>query len=136
MPKKYNYKSKPGRRTDYGPHIIEETKNYILNYKTLQDDVIPSVAGLAFYLEIARDTIYDWARQADKKEFSYILGTLLSNQERALLNGGVSKRFDSGITKLVLGKHGYKEHKDVTSDDKPINKDMADAINKALDEDL
>lgn len=107
------------RPTDYSEKIIEKTKKYLSSYQE-SGDVIPSVAGLAIYLKVARSTIYDWASQEDKKEFSDILQDILSEQEKTLLNRGLKGDFNATIVKLALGKHGYKEQSDVTSADKPL----------------
>lgn len=96
------------RPTDYNPEVLERTKIYLATYKD-QGDMIPSIAGLSCYLKIARSTIYDWASQEDKAEFSDILQEILSNQENVLINNGLNKKFSPEITKLVLGKHGYKD---------------------------
>lgn len=110
-----------GRPTDYNEQTLEKTKHYLANYKDY-DDVIPSVAGLAVVLGCARNTIYDWASQEDKKEFSNILQDILSTQEKTLINKGLNGEFNSNITKLVLGKHGYhdKQETDVTSGGKAL----------------
>lgn len=108
-----------GRPTDYDDEIIESTKEYLETYKE-QGDVIPSVAGLAVHLQIARSTIYDWASQEEKKEFSDILNNILSTQERVLMNKGLTSEFNSNIVKLALGKHGYTDKSDFTSGGKPI----------------
>src|SRR3990167_6799432 len=99
-------KSNAGRPTVYSEEILTKTRDYIVNYEKF-DDAIPSIAGLAVVLGISRETIYDWASQEEKKEFSYILADILSNQERILINKGLKGEFNSNITKLVLGKHGY-----------------------------
>jgi len=101
-------KDKVGRPTDYSNEILVKARHYLSNFRDY-GDIIPSVAGLASHLHIARSTVYDWAKQEDKKEFSDILDDILSDQEKLLLNKGLSGEFNAQITKLVLGKHGYKE---------------------------
>ena len=108
-----------GRPTIYGDKVITATKKYLVEYMRF-GDVIPSIAGLACYLDVSRSTIYDWASQEDKQEFSHILANILSNQERILINKGLSGEFNSNITKLALGKHGYTDKADVTSGGKVI----------------
>lgn len=110
-----------GRPTEYTPEILAKARAYLdLGYE--EDERIPSVAGLSRFLEIARSTIYDWASQEDKKEFSDILEQILAKQEYTLLNKGITGEFNSTITKLVLAKQGYKEssEQDITSGGKPI----------------
>src|SRR3990167_3168623 len=97
-----------GRPTDYNQEILDKTKDYIINYAD-QDSVVPSIAGLAYYLHLSRRTIYDWAGHDDKVEFSHMLEHLLSIQEKLLINKGLTSVFNSNIVKLMLAKHGYVE---------------------------
>jgi hypothetical protein len=99
------------RPTDYTPELVEKARAYIDNYPE-QDDMIPSVVGLSKYIGISRTCIYDWASQDDKKEFSDILEEINSEQNRTLINKGLSGQFNSNITKLALGKHGYHDKQD------------------------
>lgn len=107
-----------GRPTKYNEEILEKAKEYLLNYEEI-GDMIPSVAGLSLHLDICRDTIYDWDGQEDKKEFSYILKQINAKQHQVLVNKGLTNDFNSAITKLVLGKHGYhdKQQQEVTGRD-------------------
>ena len=105
---------KMGRPTDYNDSILEKANDYLENYESYED-AIPSVAGLATVLEVARSTVYDWASQEAKKEFSDILQKILAKQERVLINKGLTGDFNSNITKLALGKHGYSEKQDVSA---------------------
>ena len=125
-------KKQVGRPTDYSKEILDQTRDYILFYKK-QGDMIPSVAGLSSYLGIARSTIYDWASQEDKKEFSDILEKLLSEQEKTLLNNGLNGKFNPSITKLALGKHGYTDKADVTSGGEKINLSFDDSFTRQTD---
>ena len=86
-----------GRPSDYNEEVLETA----------------SVAGLAKVLGKHRDTLYGWAEDEAKSEFSYILSQIVSNQELVLLNKGLKGEFNSNICKLALGKHGYSEKKDL-----------------------
>ena len=103
-----------GRPTKYSSAILEETKSYIENYAD-EDHAIPSVAGLSIKLNIARSTLYDWASQEGKEEFSDILEKLNAVQEQTLVSKGLKGEFNPAITKLALGKHGYSEKTDNTN---------------------
>ena len=108
-----------GRPTNYGPHVLEQTREYIDRFKgesyelllakEVKDEVIPTMEGLAEHLGRGRQTLYDWKDQEDKKEFSDMLDELLSRQARLLMNMGLSGKFNPQISKLVLAKHGYSE---------------------------
>lgn len=101
-----------GRPTEYSEEILSQAQDYLENYKKLGDE-IPSNAGLAVYLGLSRETIQAWRKEAEKKEFSYILAAIQVKQENVLLNKGLNGDFNSNITKLILGKHGYHEKRDI-----------------------
>lgn len=101
-----------GRPTKYSKELLKEADYYLHRFKELGDE-IPSAAGLAIHLDISRRTIYDWAKEEDKAAFSHILDKIQAKQEQVLINKGLNGDFNSAITKLVLGKHGYHEKQDV-----------------------
>ena len=80
---------------------------------------LPTVVGLALYLGVHRDTLYEWAKENDA--FSDTLTRVKQLQEQRLVDGGLSGRYNPMITKLILAtNHGYRENQDVTSDGKAI----------------
>ena len=98
------------RPTKYNDGILAQAVDYLYRYgEEPFNDVFPSVVGLACALKIHKSTLYDWAGQEDKAEFSDILGQINQMQEKVLLSKGLTGDFNSAITKLVLGKHGYHE---------------------------
>lgn len=97
-----------GRPTEYNQAIIEKTREYLNTFETL-GEVIPSIEGLAVYLDLARSTIYDWIGQEDKQEFSDIVEKILAFQGKTLANKGLKGEFNPTIAKLMLSKHGYKD---------------------------
>ena len=99
-----------GRPTKYNDILVSKAKDYITSYVTY-GDVIPSIAGLSSALEVSRSTLYEWEKQYTL--FSDILRGIQEEQEKILLNMGLSGEFNSNITKLVLGKHGYHDKQDV-----------------------
>ena len=103
-----------GRPTKYCDEILEITKDYIKNFSK-HGDKIPSVAGLACAIGTSRDTIHDWAKHKDKKQFSDILKELQTMQEKTLLAGGLGNTFNPTICKLVMSKHNYHDRQDVSS---------------------
>jgi len=110
-----------GRPTKYCEETIKVAREYLENYEK-HGDQIPSIAGLAIILGIRRETLHVWAKEEGKEEFSNILGAILAKQENVLINKGLTGDFNSAISKLVLGKHGYHEKVDSTlsGGDKPI----------------
>lgn len=127
-------KNKGGRPTLYNEDILNKTKEYIsscqdkeieqekkegwVTYKTKVK--LPTIEGLAVYLEVSRDSLYEWAKV--HKEFSYILENLRAEQADRLINSGLSGDYNPTITKVLLTKHGYvdKAEQDITSGGKPI----------------
>lgn len=109
-----------GRPTKYNKEVIEKALNYLKNYETEHKDAIPSVVGLACVLNIRRETLHVWAKDENKAEFSNILDQINNKQQRVLLSKGLTGDFNSNITKLVLGKHGYhdKQETELTGSDK------------------
>ena len=97
-----------GRPTKYSQEIVDKAQHYLDNYEEYEE-VIPSAVGLALALNIRRSTLYEWAKAEDKKAFSDILDNINKRQEQVLLNNGLNSKFNSNITKLVLGKHGYHD---------------------------
>ena len=106
-----------GRPSKYTPELIAQANAYLYGEWRTVGDTIPSIAGLSCYLGISRETVHAWTHE--KPEFSDIIKGLSSMQERELVNRGLLKDFDSGIVKLILGKHGYsdKQQTDLTSSD-------------------
>jgi len=99
-----------GRPTKYTDELVMKAKAYITDY-AIYEDMIPSVAGLASALDVSRTVLYDWEKEYP--EFLYILEAIKREQQKVLLNKGLSGDFNSTITKLVLGKHGYHDKQDV-----------------------
>jgi hypothetical protein len=97
-----------GRPTKYNTALLEKAQHYLDNYEEY-DEAIPSAVGLALVLDITRATLYAWAKDEDKKAFSDILDNINKKQEQVLLKNGLNNKFNSNITKLVLGKHGYHD---------------------------
>lgn len=105
-----------GRPPEYKPEILEKAREYL----TMEDLELPSVAGLALYIGVARSTVYKWATEEDKQEFSDIVERLLAEQEKSLFTKGLKGEYNPTITKLMLTKHGYSDKQDLTSGEKPL----------------
>jgi len=105
-----------GRPTLLNTELKEKAKEYLFRYEE-QGDVIPSAAGLACWLGIAKSSVYLYGEQ--DKEFSDTLSAIQAKQEVVTLNRGITGDFNSTIAKLVLANHGYsdKVQQDHTSSD-------------------
>jgi hypothetical protein len=110
---------KRGRPSVYGKKIVKKAEEYFIDgWKEFEQ--VPTVAGLALYIGITRDTVYDWIEDDTQKDFSYIVKCILALQERNLASGGLNKTFSPQIAALMLAKHGYRTTSDITSGGKPI----------------
>jgi DNA-packaging protein gp3 len=127
-----------GRPTDYSKDILKQTEAYLAKCIDTFDGYVrtkkangtatewrnrlvvklPSVAGLAVNLKLARSTIYEWAKS--HTEFSDMLERILAEQEKRVLENGLSGEYNATIAKLVLAKHGYRDEQDITSGGEPI----------------
>lgn len=115
------------RPIEYNQEYVENTKRYLESCIDIPADKesdikasvkIPTIEGLAVYLEINRDTIYDWEKKYD--EFSVIISRLRGEQADRLINNGLSGTYNSTIAKVLLTKHGYREGIDQTTNDKDL----------------
>ena len=117
-----------GRPTLYSRELLEKAEAYVAgDYDCIYKHGIPSHLGICEALRISKTTLYEWASDEGKKEFSDILAQCLAIQHNLLIGKGLSGDFNAAITKLVLGKHGYHEKVDqaVTgADGGPVKTDM------------
>jgi hypothetical protein len=119
------------RPTDYkGKKTIDKAEKYIKscvdkfekiteskNDKTGRERYIqklkiklPKAEGLALYLSVSRDTLYEWAKK--HPEFSDILERVNQIQADRVIDEALAGNYNSLIAKLLLGKHGYHEKTD------------------------
>lgn len=90
------------------------------SYDRLVKVNLPTVVGLALFLDVNKDTVYEWAKEYP--EFSDTLSKVVSLQEQRLLENGMSGDYNSTIAKLILSSnHGYREKSDITSDGKALS---------------
>jgi hypothetical protein len=107
-----NTRSQGMRPTKYNETLVKQAKDYLTQYQTFE--AVPTIAGLAVYLDISRETVYAWAADPEKSEFSDICEKLMTKQEFTLLNGGIKGEFNPTITKLMLTKHSYSDKQEST----------------------
>lgn len=111
---------------------IDPAWEYINGGFQNENDVVPTVAGLAVSVGCARETIHAWAREHE--EFSHIVRALMSKQEKMLANGGILGEYNASITKLLLTKHGYSEKTETAHtgpDGGPVQ--IAEVVRKVVD---
>lgn len=127
-----------GRPSDYSAEVLKKAEAYLKECVDQFSDYVrtksargnatewrarlivklPSVAGLAVYLKVSRSSIYEWAKQ--HPEFSDMLERILAEQEKRVVENGLSGEYNATISKLVLAKHGYRDESDITSGGEPI----------------
>jgi hypothetical protein len=111
-----------GRPSKYNEEVLEKARDYLQNYESC-GDVIPMACGLAVFLGVTENTIYNWANESNP-EFLRLLGELKSKQHSVLIGKGLTGDFNSTITKLILTKHGYSDKVETTgADGGPIKTD-------------
>lgn len=117
--------AKVGRPRTYNEEILVKTQEYIDmcgdeiddyhktrgkmsdSYDRIVKVNLPTIEGLAVYLDVNKDTIYTWRKEF--KEFSDLIDKLLDKQARELINKGLSGDYNPTIAKVLLTKHGYRE---------------------------
>ena len=99
-----------GRPTKYSKDMVALAIAYIDNYETEYEHIMPSIIGLAMIMDVVSSTLYNWGDE--HPEFLGILGKIKEKQEYVLLSKGLQSEFNSNITKLALGKHGYHDKVD------------------------
>lgn len=149
--KKTAPKKKRGQPTKYSEATQKKANQYIKNcgneywdyHKTRGDKSdtferkieirLPTVEGLAIYLGVHRDTLYEWAKH--HPTFSDTLGTISQLQKEMLLVGGLNGDYNPMIAKLVLAaNHNMTDRTDVTSGDKPIQSNSISFVTMKPDE--
>jgi DNA-packaging protein gp3 len=118
------------RPTDYTPEMLTRAQEYLdscvdeeLERGGKDDERVvygikvklPTKGGLARFLGVSRDTLYEWAKIYD--EFSDIMEQLGADQEDKLINNGLSGDYNPTIAKVLLTKHGYREGIEQTGKD-------------------
>jgi len=98
-----------GSPSKYTPALIQTAKEYLETFDDSCGD-IPTFEGLALALGITRETLQIWAKDKNKRELSYLVSQLRMIQHQKLVNGGLNSKYNSNITKLILGTHhGYTD---------------------------
>lgn len=129
--------AKEGRPTKYSPAVAKKVVEYVdscvdevydyhktqgMTSNTFERKLnvkIPTLEGLATYLNVHRDTLQEWKKL--HPEFSVSFDYLLRTQAERLMMGGLSGDYNPTIAKLILSaNHGMKERVDNTTDDKPL----------------
>ena len=107
--------------------MIKDVYNYFESC-TVEDEhgelklvSLPSRVGCSIYMKVHEKSFRNWAKDKDKQDFFLALEWVDSFQEQSLVDGGAFGLLNPTITKLILmNNHNYKERRDNTSGDEPI----------------
>ena len=100
---------RPSKYTDDTVNLVRQYLNTWMDNEKPCKAVFPSVAGLALFLHVARETIWSWTQDAEKAEFTNLIGELMAEQEFILAAKGTAGEFNAPLTKLFLHKHGHSD---------------------------
>ena len=98
-----------GRPTKYKPEIFDKIEEYISMCGREQTS-LPTIEGLAIYLDITSETIRQWAKQY--KEFSLTLKKIVERQKQQLMDDGMygGKEVNAAMAIFLLkANHGMKD---------------------------
>ena len=97
-----------GRPTKYKPEYA--TDEFIEAYGSycVDKERLVSICGLAVYLKVTEDTLYNWSKKHEA--FLGSLGKIKQISKEMLINGGLSSTYNSTIAKLILSSnHGMSD---------------------------
>lgn len=100
-----------GRPTKYKPEIFDKIKEY-LSMCGRQQQSLPTIEGLANYLDITSETIRQWAKKY--KDFSLTIKKLADKQKQQLIDDGMygGKEINAAMAIFLLKvNHGMKDTK-------------------------
>jgi len=134
-----------GRPTKYSQQMVVKAHKYLKGcveeieefhktrgeksdtYERIVHPNIPTMAGLAVYLKVNQDTLKEWRKKYEK--FSTVLDDILEEQERRLLEGGLSGDYNGNLAKFILSaRHNYREKSDVTTDGEKLPQPLLYAV--------
>lgn len=99
---------KEGRPTKYIPtEIFPKIEGYL---NSVNDTQLPSIEGLALYLDVNPDTIYEWAKLYT--EFSETIKKIAAKQKKQLMEDGMygGKEVNAAMAIFLLKvNHGMNE---------------------------
>jgi hypothetical protein len=104
----------------YSEDIIIKTNEYISSCSMAQME-LPTVEGLALFLEVNDDTIVEWSKTYE--EFGELYKKLMMTQKVQLINNGAygGKEVNTAMFIFLLkNNHNMKDRTDVTTNDKEL----------------
>lgn len=93
-----------GRPSKYDAGYLEMVYEYLDGYEEM-GDVLPQVNGVIRYLEVSKNTTQLWEKA--HPEFKDAMDRVREEQERCLINKGLTGTFKPQITQIMMANHGY-----------------------------
>jgi hypothetical protein len=140
---------KCGRPIEYKEEYILKADEYLESNKDIEKKIVkqannkkgyemydnkivvnlPTIEGFALFIGVDKSTLYDWS--SIYPEFSYSLEKIKTEQQKRLINCGLSGEYNSTIAKLILSSnHGMREKSDLTTNDKDIPTPIYNGLSK------
>lgn len=99
-----------GRPTKYSQKMLDKANEYVDGAYRDDGSVIPTVEGLANYLQVVVSTVENWGNDKNKPEFLGALKRLKQSQKLNLMNNALQGTYNPTIAKLILSaNHGMNE---------------------------
>lgn len=111
------------RPSTYSKEVLEDAQNYLENYNSEFNQLVPTVEGLCGAINRSKSTVYSWKKDEDKREFLHTLEAIQEVQAVKLINGSLGGDMNPTISKLMLANHGY--HEKVETDHKSSDGSMS-----------
>lgn len=122
-----------GRPTKYNKDVLAKAIEYRDHLPS--DEVIHTIEGLSDYLMLNKDTIYEWIKDKDKKDFSDVVKQIFAKQGKTLVSKGLNGIFTPAIAKVILVKHDYRDSAILDNRNTNMN-DLDDDTKKKISHDL
>ncbi len=86
-------------------------ESYLLGHWKKLKNAVPSIAGLACYIGVCRETIYQWGRES--ADWKRIIACISTVQEMTLIDKTLPGDFNPNFAKVLMAKHGYSEKQEI-----------------------
>ena len=96
-----------GRPSSYNEEVQRLADEYVDGGWIELGDAVPSTVGLADFLDVAKQTLYNW--RDTYPEFLATFSKIETKQHRSLITRGLTGDYNAAIVKLMLANHGYSE---------------------------
>lgn len=95
----------------YNSEHLRKALEYVDNWK--EHGAIPQIARLALHIGISKQTLYVWEKMPECSDLADVCARVRLMQEGSLIDGGLTRTYDSSLSKLMLMKHGYTDKQEI-----------------------